>query len=188
MPLYIWLTGILLFAGLAFFAFAQAASVRNGAQTAADAAALAAAQDARDELVDGLIVSIGDDNWADWLDPAKATGFGATQAARMLAAQNDAALQGVAIPVARDGYPGFEVRVRTNYTVGESVIPGTEGKHAEASAVAVLQPRCQVAAEAEEAESVEIDCDGELLTLDPDDFEPSDLPDPSVLFSVYLAE
>jgi Flp pilus assembly protein TadG len=47
------MTVILLFAALAFFVFARAASVRNGAQSAADAAALAAAQDARDELVDG---------------------------------------------------------------------------------------------------------------------------------------
>ncbi|MFD0512920.1 pilus assembly protein TadG-related protein [Streptomyces aureus] len=39
LPIYIWLTAILLFAAFAFFAFAQAASARNGAQSAADAAA-----------------------------------------------------------------------------------------------------------------------------------------------------
>ena len=46
-PLYIWLvTGLLLLA-LTFFVFAQAAVVRSGAQSAADAAALAAASPRR---------------------------------------------------------------------------------------------------------------------------------------------
>jgi len=38
----------LLFLAFAFFAVAQAGTVRNGGQSAADAAALAAAQDDRD--------------------------------------------------------------------------------------------------------------------------------------------
>jgi hypothetical protein len=180
---------MLLFAGLAFFAWAQAASVRNQAQTAADAAALAAGQEARNELMEGLentLVEEGD--WLQWLNPQQATGTGVTAAAAELAAQNNASLQGGAQPVVRNGYPGYQVAVRTNYSVGESIIPGTENARAEASAAAVLQPRCQVDEEADPSEAVELDCDGELVTLDPTDFDPADLPDAAVLFSVYLAE
>ncbi|MEU6157039.1 pilus assembly protein TadG-related protein [Streptomyces sp. NPDC047130] len=189
LPLYIWLTSILLFAGLAFFAWAQAASVRNQAQTAADAAALAAAQETRDELIDGLEAALaGDGDWLDWLDPQQATGSGATAAAQELAAENDATLQGGAEPVVQNGFLGYRVAVRTNFTAGESVIPGTESASAEASATAVLQPRCQVDADAQESEMVELDCEGGLVTLDPNDFDPADLPDAAVLFSVYLAD
>lgn len=55
---------------LAFFAFAQAASARNGAQSAADAAALAAAQQARDELLLELgdAIDAGGGDWLEWLD------------------------------------------------------------------------------------------------------------------------
>jgi hypothetical protein len=176
-------------AALAFFAWAQAASVRNQAQTAADAAALAAAQDARDELMDGLEMALTDEGeWLDWLEPEEATGSGTTAAAQALAAQNDATLQGGAQPVVRNGFPGYQVDVRTNFTVGDSIIPGTESTKAEASAVAVVQPRCQIDADADASKAVELDCDGELVTLDPNDFDPADLPDAAMLFSVYLAD
>ncbi|MFE5208671.1 hypothetical protein [Streptomyces sp. NPDC056600] len=42
--------------------------------------------------------------------------------------------------------------------------------------------------DAEPAEAVELDCDGQIVTIDPKDFEPDDLPDGSDLFAVYLAE
>ncbi|MFD5928301.1 pilus assembly protein TadG-related protein [Streptomyces griseoaurantiacus] len=189
LPLYIWLTAILLFAALAFFVFAQAASARNGAQSAADAAALAAAQDARDELVDRLGAGIGhDEDWLGWLDGKFSGGEGADAAAQELAAQNDSTVQGGAQPVVRDGHPGFEVAVQTNYTVGESIIPGTEGKHARAHAVAIIQPRCDVDLDADPEKPVELNCDGQTVNIDPTDFDPDDLPDASVLFSVHLAE
>jgi hypothetical protein len=35
---------------------------------------------------------------------------------------------------------------------------------------------------------VELDCDGENVNIDPEDFDPDDLPDASVMFSVHLAE
>jgi hypothetical protein len=183
------LTAILLFAALAFFVFAQASSARNGAQSAADAAALAAAQDARDGLMDRLGADIGtDEGWLDWLDGDLPNDAGADAAAQELAAQNDSTVQGGAQPVVRDGYPGFEVAVQTNYTVGDSIIPGTEGRHARAHAVAVIQPRCDVDLDADPEKPVELDCDGQTVNIDPTDFEPDDLPDASVLFSVHLAE
>ncbi|MFJ8006507.1 pilus assembly protein TadG-related protein [Streptomyces fagopyri] len=189
LPIYIWLTGILLFAALAFFAFAQAASARNGAQSAADAAALAAAQDARDELMDKLGAAVGqDDNWLDWLNGILGPdGVGVDVAAQQLAAANDSTLQGLQA-VEANGHPGFQADIETNYTVGRSVIPGTESRRATAHAVAVIQPRCDFDPAADPKKPVELNCDGEIVNIDPGDFDPVDLPDASVLFSVHLAE
>ncbi|MFC8130588.1 pilus assembly protein TadG-related protein [Streptomyces sp. NPDC057302] len=189
LPIYIWMTGILLFVAFAFFAFAQAASARNGAQSAADAAALAAAQDARDELVDRLGASIGEgDDWLDWLDGDKFTGDGAEGAADALAADNDSAVRQFGAAEV-NGYPGFRVKIETNYTVGDSIIPGTESQHAMAEATAIIKPRCDVAPSADPEKVVEFDCDdGESFEIDPDEFDPDDLPDASVLFSVHLAD
>ncbi|MEU6761274.1 pilus assembly protein TadG-related protein [Streptomyces sp. NPDC046853] len=189
LPIYIWVTGILLFVAFAFFAFAQGASARNGAQSAADAAALAAAQDARDELVDGLGASIGEgDEWLDWLGGDEFTGKGAEGAADALASENDSSVIGFG-PAEVNGYPGFRAKVETNYTVGDSIIPGTENQHARAEATAIIKPRCDIAPSADPEEAVEFDCDGGgSFEIDPDDFDPDDLPDASVLFSVHLAD
>ncbi|MGH4033938.1 pilus assembly protein TadG-related protein [Actinomycetota bacterium Odt1-20B] len=189
LPIYIWITGILLFVAFAFFAFAQAASARNGAQSAADAAALAAAQDSRDELVEGLSQSIGDgDKWLDWLGGDEFTGDGARDAANALAADNDSTV--TAFEAAEvDGYPGWRAEIETNYTVGDSIIPGTENRHAKAHATAVIRPRCDVAEGDDPEKAVKFTCDGdESFEFDPDDFDPEDLPDASVLFSVHLAD
>ncbi|MGW1253920.1 pilus assembly protein TadG-related protein [Streptomyces sp. NPDC002513] len=188
MPIYIWLTGILLFAAFAFFAFAQAASARNGAQSAADAAALAAAQDSRDELMTGLQQAIGkDDDWLKWLQGQDLQGAGASAAAERLAADNDATVLDTA-PTIVNGYPGYRVAIETRYTVGKSIIPGTETRHARAEAVAVIQPRCTVPSDADPKKPVQLDCDGHSVDIDPDHFHSDDLPDASVLFSVHLAE
>ncbi|MVO83416.1 hypothetical protein GPA10_01250 [Streptomyces sp. p1417] len=191
MPLYIWLTAILLFVALAFFAFAQAASARNGAQSAADAAALAAAMEARDELVEGLggAIEAGEgDEWLDWLtgEMPSGEGGGATDA---LAAENDSHVTG-SQQTEVGGYPGFWVEVTTNYTVGDSIIPGTESQHARAEATAVIKPRCDVAESADPEKAVEFVCgsDDEPIEIDPDEFGLEDLPDASTLFSVHLAD
>ncbi|MEW2162551.1 pilus assembly protein TadG-related protein [Streptomyces sp. NPDC007084] len=189
LPLYIWLTGILLFAAFAFFAFAQAASARNGAQSAADAAALAAAQEARDELMDGLTAAVGtDDQWLDWLAGDRFDGAGASAAAGRLAAENDSTLRGGAQRTVVNGFPGYQVAIETRYTVGRSIIPGTENRHAKAQATAVIEPRCTFADDADPTKLVQLDCDGDLVDIDPEDFDSDDLPDASVLFSVHLAE
>lgn len=49
-PIYVVMVAGLLFLAFAFFAVGKASATRNEAQGAADAAALAAAQDARDTL------------------------------------------------------------------------------------------------------------------------------------------
>ncbi|MGI5137354.1 pilus assembly protein TadG-related protein [Streptomyces sp. CA-106110] len=189
LPLYIWLTGILLLAVFAFFVFAQAASARNGAQSAADAAALAAAQDSRDELMTGLEAAIGhDDDWLDWLNGDRFEGAGATAAAERLAGANDSTVPGGAVPTTVNGYPGYQVTVETRYTVGKSIIPGTESQHARAEATAVIEPRCTFAQDADPKRPVQLHCDGQLVDIEPEDFRPDDLPDASVLFSVHLAK
>ncbi|MFD3380541.1 pilus assembly protein TadG-related protein [Streptomyces sp. NPDC058697] len=186
--MYIWLTGILLFAAFAFFAFAQAASARNGAQSAADAAALAAAQSARDDLIEDLGDAVGvDADWLDWLDPEELEGGEAAAAAAALAAENDAAVTGFGGATVA-GFLGYEVEIQTNYTVGDSIIPGTENQHANADATAVIEPRCDVPVDADPTKLVTLDCDGDLVNIDPEDFDLDDLPDASVLFSVQLAE
>ncbi|AJE85357.1 hypothetical protein SLNWT_4981 [Streptomyces albus] len=192
LPLYIWLTGMLLFVAFVFFAFAQAAVARNGAQSAADAAALAAAQDSRDELLDGLIDAIEqgdgkDEDWLDWLLGDDFEGAGAEGAAEALAADNDSRVSAFAATEV-NGFPGYQVQIETNYTVGDSIIPGTESKHAKADAVAVIKPRCDVDEDADAKKPVELDCEGEPVEIDPGDFDPGDLPDASTLFSVHLAE
>ncbi|MFD8935851.1 pilus assembly protein TadG-related protein [Streptomyces sp. NPDC059578] len=188
LPVYIWLTVILLFAALAFFAFAQAASARNGAQSAADAAALAAVQASRDELLSGLENAIGgDEDWTDWLTGDVLDDGGALTAAEQLAGENDATVTGFG-STAVNGYPGFQVEIETNYAVGDSIIPGTESLRALAKATAVLKPRCEFPPNADPDGIVELDCDGDQIVVDPDEFRPGDLPDASALFSVHLAE
>jgi hypothetical protein len=176
---------------LAFFAFAQAASARNGAQSAADAAALAAAQQAREDLLLDLgdAVEAGDD-WLDWLDLSNGglSDEGATAAAQQLAAANESTVLGGAALTEVNGYPGFAVEVQTGYTVGETIIPGTESMTATARATAIIQPRCDFALTADPTKPVTLDCDGQSVDIDPGNFDPDDLPDASVMFSVRLAE
>ncbi|WP_308284836.1 pilus assembly protein TadG-related protein [Streptomyces longispororuber] len=189
LPIYIWLTGALLFAAFAFFAFAQAASARNGAQSAADAAALAAAQSARDELLVDLGQALDEgEDWLRWLEGLELDGQGAADAAGQLAAANDADLVGGPDPAEVNGYPGYWVEVQTRYTVGDTIIPGTENDKAKAHATAVVKPRCDVPVDADPKKPVQLTCDDEKIEIDPDDFDLDDLPDASTFFSVHLAD
>ena len=150
---------------------------------------MAAAQDSRDELVDGLMGAIGtDDHWLDWLNGDKFHGTGASAAADRLAAENDSTVLGGAQPTVVNGFPGYHVEIETRYTVGRSIIPGTETRHAKAQATAVIEPRCTFATDADPTKLVQLDCDGDLVDIDPEDFDSDDFPDASVLFSVHLAE
>ncbi|MFJ9581950.1 pilus assembly protein TadG-related protein [Streptomyces sp. NPDC101191] len=144
-PVYVTVIAGLLFLGFVYFAVAQAAVTRNGGQTAADAAALAAAQDAREQLRDGwLDVILDPDAWDGYL---KGDDYFADQAcmrAEEYAAKNNAEVMAGDCTPLREGEKGFRVRIRTLDAVGESLVPGTEKQHAVASATAVLEPRCFV--------------------------------------------
>ncbi|MEU9165825.1 pilus assembly protein TadG-related protein [Streptomyces sp. NPDC048424] len=139
-PIYVVLVAGLLFAALAYFTIGKAAIVRSNAQGAADAAALAAAREARDTLVPGIdLVTLSPEDWEQVLLGNRFdTSGGACVAARDFAAMNDATTM-----CSRSG-TRFSVRATTNGTVGDSVVPGTSGKHGEADATAEIVPRCHV--------------------------------------------
>lgn len=194
----------LLFLAFAYFAVGQAAATRNGAQGAADAAALAAAQDARDQLARDLFGSLlNPDSWEDLVNGKR---FGTAQAcdeAQRFAAKNNADWK---VPEGHCerlsvGREGFKVKVKTRNTVGDSVIPGTENKHLTAEATAVIVPRCEIKSpplpgggnsddpnpdkgEDHKPPFLELDCDDKDWAIDPEnaDF----LPDAADLFSVRL--
>ncbi|MEU8463766.1 pilus assembly protein TadG-related protein [Streptomyces sp. NPDC029003] len=136
-PLYIVVVAGLLFAALTFFVIGQASVTRSDAQGAADAAALAAAREARDGGLTGLdLVALQPEDWVDLLTGDRLRGNGACAAAVDFAARNDARA------TCEPSLPRFAVAVETNRTVGESVIPGTDGMHGEARATSVIEPLC----------------------------------------------
>ncbi|WP_327593675.1 pilus assembly protein TadG-related protein [Streptomyces chartreusis] len=194
-PIYITVVGGLLFLAFAYLAVGQAAANRNGAQTAADAAALAAAQETRDRLAGDWLAVVGDPaKWQDILDGDMAV-FDGCWRADELAAQNDANVH----QCKQEGLLGYKVEVETNQSVGESIVPGTEDFKSRASATAVIEPRCTFDLPGEDADDGDADgdgndtlplpqltCDDTNWDLDPDD--PATLPDPEDLFDVHLAD
>ncbi|WP_030859898.1 pilus assembly protein TadG-related protein [Streptomyces sp. NRRL S-37] len=185
-PIYITVVGGLLFLALAYFAVGQAAANRNGAQTAADAAALAAAQDRRDQLAGAWLRDLLDPTkWQDVFD-GDAEGLSPScWRAEELAARNDADI----LSCGPDGLLGYTVEVETTKSVGKSIVPGTEARRSNASATAVIESRCGFELPAEDAGDdvlPALDCDGTTWELDPKG--PAELlPQPEDLFEVHLA-
>jgi hypothetical protein len=182
-PIYITVVGGLLFLAFAYFAVGQAGVNRNGAQTAADAAALAAAQDTRDQLAGQWVEDILDPTKWQGIFDGDLPGDGCWRAGQ-LAAQNDANLD----DCARTGPLRYTVTVQTNKSVGESLVPGTEAQRAHASATAVIEPRCEPPAEDVADDALpELTCKDDMnWNLDPDDL--TVLPKPEDLFDVHLAD
>lgn len=191
-PIYITVVGSLLFLAFAYFAVGQAAVNRNGAQTAADAAALAAAQDRRDLLAGAWANDVLD--WTRWQDIFQGNADGLNPScwrAHQLAAQNDARVIGCE----PDGLLGFTVEVETNKPVGDSIVPGTADRKSNASAIAVIEPRCTFKPPATDAGGNVLprlsckDRDGRLTDWDLKPGDPPDvLPEPEDLFDVHLAD
>ncbi|MEV8348544.1 pilus assembly protein TadG-related protein [Streptomyces niveus] len=204
-PIYIAMVTGLLFLALAFFAVGQAGATRNGAQSGADAAALAAAQESRDDFGIELLANFFNPGYLDDVFNGSPIGrFVGCEEAGHLAEQNDAQVKsGDGCRAANGGRWGFTVDVETQETMGDSILPGTENKRAEATATAIVVPRCEFRpavedgdegedSEPEEGEEEEepslpgeLICNGNPLDLDPENLV---LPDMSVLFSVRLAE
>ncbi len=141
LPVYITVIGALLFLAFAYFAVGQAAATRGGAQTAADSAALAAAQDRGGQIRDALLRALGPGGSGpvgrllDGVFPGLVDSCGH---ARKFALANRAhTVDCAAVP------GGYRVRVVTDYTVGRSVVPGTEHTHGHATATAVTTPLCR---------------------------------------------
>ncbi|MEU2566218.1 MULTISPECIES: pilus assembly protein TadG-related protein [Streptomyces] len=190
-PIYITVVGGLLFLAFAYLAVGQAAANRNGAQTAADAAALAAAQERRDQLAGAWVKNLLDpEKWQDIFDGMADGLTPSCWRAEQLAAANDA----TAVSCEADGLLGYTVEVQTNKTVGDSIVPGTETKKSRARASAVIEPRCgfELPVEREKADEEEklpaLNCKGGIdweLDLE----APTDLlPKPEDLFDVHLAD
>ena len=186
-PIYITVVGGLLFLAFAYFAVGQAAANRNGAQTAADAAALATAQDRRDQLAGAWVKDVLDPT--KWQAIFEGTAEGLSPScwrAYQLAEQNDARVNNCG----PEGPLGFTVEVETNKSVGDSVVPGTAARKSDATATAVIEPRCDVDPPAGGAGPdvlPQLLCeDGVTWELDPDDLDV--LPEPEDLFDVHLAD
>ncbi|MFJ6520209.1 pilus assembly protein TadG-related protein [Streptomyces filamentosus] len=206
-PAYVAVVAGVLFLAFVYFAVGQAAVLRSSAQTAADAAALGAAQDARDQLREGWLEVISDPTqWQRFVRGSQdeyATKR-ACQRAAAFASLNDAELLQnngcVSIEL------GFTVTVRTEGTVGESIVPGTDERQATATASAVIEPLCSFdppepstppppgpdpsstpSEEPEEEEDPDpisvLSCDGEDWDIDP---EAPVLPAADDLFRVRL--
>lgn len=186
----------LLFLAFAFFAVGQASATRNGAQGAADSAALAAAQRVREELGPKVLAALttpgGLDNIFNGIVIADAHNEAAT-----FASKNHADLTGFDSRAGGVGQFKFTADVKTQYTVGTSVIPGTEDEHGTASATAVIELRCtlppggggnsptptptSVPTPTPTPPPVTITCDGKDMPVDP-------LPDLEKIFSVKLVD
>ncbi|MFE4860199.1 pilus assembly protein TadG-related protein [Streptomyces sp. NPDC056670] len=183
----------LLFLAFAFFAVGQASATRNGAQGAADAAALAAAQRARVVLGQQLMPppgGLGDvfKNEAVFRDAAYAEGvsFAAKNRSDVTSWRTEAG----------DRRYAFTFWVKTRYTVGSSVIPGTEQDHGTAHATAVIELRCDLPPDGGSGggpttaptgsptpspSPVTITCDGKDLPMNP-------MPDLEKIFTVKLVD
>ncbi|MFH7338170.1 pilus assembly protein TadG-related protein [Streptomyces sp. KHY 26] len=184
-PIYLTVVAGLLFLALAYLAVGQAAVNRGGAQTAADAAALAAAQDVRSQLTaQWLKVLLDPAKWQDVFDGRAPLNDPCARAGE-LAARNDAQLTGCS-PA---GLLEYRVEVRTDKSVGHSVVPGTEKIRSTASATAEIEPLCTFELPKEgaaKADLPQLTCKDKVWVLDPGD--PSGLPGPEDLFDVHLAD
>ncbi|MEU2875013.1 pilus assembly protein TadG-related protein [Streptomyces sp. NPDC007070] len=186
-PIYITVVGGLLFLALAYFAVGQATVNRSGAQTAADAAALAAAQDTRNQLADEWAKNVLDPTkWQDIFDGVGQGLQASCQRASDLAEENDAHIMpGGCSP----DLLSYTVSVETNKTMGESVVPITATKRSKAYATAVIEPLCTFSPLAEDAGPDALPIlmckHGRQWNLDPKNL--TELPKPQDLFDVHLA-
>lgn len=164
----------LLFLAFAFFAVGQASATRNGAQGAADSAALAAAQRAREELGPKVLTALTVPGGLDEIFKDGIVITDARDEAANFAAKNHADLTEWQPRPGGVGQFKFTVGVRTQYTVGKSVIPDTENEKATAAATAVIELRCGLPPSTGGGTDpkpppppVTITCDGKDLPMDP---------------------
>ncbi|WP_236710824.1 pilus assembly protein TadG-related protein [Streptomyces sp. 150FB] len=140
-PLYVLMVASLLFLALVFFAVGQAGATRNGAQSAADAAALAAARESRDRLGDGLLANLLKPGYLEdvFNDNLVGPPVGC-DAAGSYAGMNGANV--TSCDFATRYTWGVSVSVVTRKPMGNSILPGTESKFGHADATAIVEPRC----------------------------------------------
>ncbi|MBT2365083.1 hypothetical protein J7E88_07060 [Streptomyces sp. ISL-10] len=184
-PIYVVMVGSLLFLAFAFFAVGQASATRNSAQGAADAAALAAAQDARAKLAGAWLDSLKDPTkWQDIFD-GKVEITPSCGAAAQFAERNGAVLDGERCYRTFEPWPTFTASVRTQKPVGDSIIPGTESKFGTADAKAAVKPLCTFELPDDAEILPRLTCKTKSWDLEDD---PTDLPDAKALFDVRLVD
>ncbi|WP_406735066.1 pilus assembly protein TadG-related protein [Streptomyces sp. NBC_01108] len=137
-PIYVVMVAGLLFLVFAFFAVGKASALRNGAQGAADAAALAAAQQNRENFGTGFLASLPGDMLEQFLQAHRVYGC---PAARKFAAENQAKLSDC-LPTLGGYRDRIKVEVKGRKPVDSSVIPGTKKRVAKATATAIVEFRC----------------------------------------------
>ncbi|MFB6503522.1 MULTISPECIES: pilus assembly protein TadG-related protein [unclassified Streptomyces] len=137
-PIYVVMVAGLLFLVFAFFAVGKASALRNSAQGAADAAALAAARQAREDFQGGFIASLPPAMLDAYLSAHPVTGC---TAASGFASANQAKVLSC-IPMMGGREDRITVKVRGNKPVNSSVLPGSKKTRAEATATAVIKFRC----------------------------------------------
>ncbi|MCX4627875.1 pilus assembly protein TadG-related protein [Streptomyces sp. NBC_01443] len=178
-PIYIVVVAGLLFAALAFFVVGMAGATRSNAQGAADAAALAAAREARDDVFLGLdLLALKPADWEKIVNGDLLDGAGACGKAAEFAELNNATAK------CTSATPEFTVTVATKDTVGKSVIPASGDMQGKATAKARIEPRCSLRSAPTSAPTpaptltpspsptpgtgtVTFVCGGKPLTLDP---------------------
>ncbi|MFJ9622212.1 pilus assembly protein TadG-related protein [Streptomyces sp. NPDC101181] len=139
-PIYVVMVAGLLFLAFAFFAVGKAAALRNSSQGAADAAALAAAQAAREDIETGFIAALPLETLDLLLEKPFNTARPCAEA-RRLASANDSDRRSCTAVYA---YPRYEITVEVagRKPVDSSVLPGSEDRIAEARATALVEFRC----------------------------------------------
>ncbi|MFG2558420.1 pilus assembly protein TadG-related protein [Streptomyces sp. NPDC048496] len=140
-PIYVVMVAGLLFLAVAFFAVGKAAALRNGAQGAADAAALAAARQVREDLESQFLAAL-----PERLLPVFLAGHGVSPGmpcaeAQRLATANKA--DAIDCQVRPGGSRDMvTVKTESRKTVDSPVIPGSNKTTARQHATAVIQFRC----------------------------------------------
>ncbi|MFJ1698162.1 pilus assembly protein TadG-related protein [Streptomyces sp. NPDC088252] len=138
-PIYVVMVAGLLFLVFAFFAVGKAAALRNGSQGAADAAVLAAANEARKNYETGFLASLPEDLLDQYLESHPVIGCPAAQG---LASANQAD-----VTFCQETLGGYRDRITVDVegrkTVNSSVLPGSEKTTAKATATAEIEFRCK---------------------------------------------
>ncbi|MGW7361849.1 pilus assembly protein TadG-related protein [Streptomyces sp. NPDC054841] len=187
-PIYVVMVAGLLFLAFAFFAVGQASASRNGVQGAADAAALAAAQEAREDLAlawtENVLVPT---NWQIIFNGLLGQNvFRECAAAESFAGRNKASLHGNCRPEWTP-YLAYKVNATAQQPIGKSVVPGTETKFATATATAAVKPLCIILPNPDPTASLPILKCKHARIFDPY-HNPADLPTAKDLFDVYLVD
>ena len=142
-PLYIVMVASLLFLALAFFAVGQAGATRNSAQSAADAAALAAAQESRRSVpASSWGTSLTRTSWTTSSTVTQWVRGGCEARPALLPRMRPTGWPMRCEPGAADGVSPFTLSPKQ--TVGDSILPGTEGEYGQAQATAIVETPMQL--------------------------------------------